>query len=226
MTPSELENLAEAQREAVRALASLTEQFRGETTAAGAVGQQAGANAARAGDPGVERALESISQALGHVGDATSASAQALAGVGKELGGLPSLVAGLLGGVKDGGGGLGSVLKAGLGLPGLISGIVGLFRKGHEQQAPLVPFLEPAKLALEVANTDDILQGFPRADRGQRGEIRVKEPQRPVIVQPQVTVNVSAMDSRSFLDRSEDIARAVREAMLHMHPVNDLISEL
>jgi hypothetical protein len=39
-------------------------------------------------------------------------------------------------------------------------------------------------------------------------------------------VNVSAMDSRSFMDRSTDIASAVREAMLNNHPINGVISDL
>jgi hypothetical protein len=34
------------------------------------------------------------------------------------------------------------------------------------------------------------------------------------------------MDSQSFMDRSSDIARALRDAMLHMHPVNDVIGEI
>ena len=41
-----------------------------------------------------------------------------------------------------------------------------------------------------------------------------------------ITVNVQAMDSQSFLDRREDIARAVREAMLESHSLNDIVSEL
>jgi hypothetical protein len=41
-----------------------------------------------------------------------------------------------------------------------------------------------------------------------------------------VVVNVNALDTQSFLDRSSDIARAVRDAMLHMHPINDMIGEL
>ena len=41
-----------------------------------------------------------------------------------------------------------------------------------------------------------------------------------------VTVNVNAMDARSFMDRSDDIARAVRDAMLHMHPLNDVVDEI
>ena len=43
---------------------------------------------------------------------------------------------------------------------------------------------------------------------------------------PQVTVNVSAMDSQSFMDRSSDIASAVREAMLNLHPINDVVANL
>jgi hypothetical protein len=42
----------------------------------------------------------------------------------------------------------------------------------------------------------------------------------------QVTVHVNAMDSQSFMDRSSDIASAVREAMLNLHPINDVISNL
>ena len=41
-----------------------------------------------------------------------------------------------------------------------------------------------------------------------------------------ITVNVQAMDSQSFMDRREDIARAVREAMLQSHSLNDVVSEL
>jgi len=43
---------------------------------------------------------------------------------------------------------------------------------------------------------------------------------------PQVIVNVSAMDSQSFMDRSADIASAVREAMLNLHPINDVVANL
>jgi hypothetical protein len=34
------------------------------------------------------------------------------------------------------------------------------------------------------------------------------------------------MDSQSFLDRQDDIARAVREAMLHSNSLNDVVLEL
>ena len=42
----------------------------------------------------------------------------------------------------------------------------------------------------------------------------------------QITVNVQAMDARSFLDRSSDIAAAVRHAMLNLNSINDVVSDL
>lgn len=43
---------------------------------------------------------------------------------------------------------------------------------------------------------------------------------------PQITVNVQAMDARSFLDRSTDIAAAVRDAMLNLNSINDVVNDL
>jgi hypothetical protein len=65
----------------------------------------------------------------------------------------------------------------------------------------------------------------------------IQSPAPPVPVQPaptaaqsnsatHVTVNINAMDSQSFLDRSNDIANAVRSAMLNMHPINDVVTSL
>lgn len=42
----------------------------------------------------------------------------------------------------------------------------------------------------------------------------------------QVHIHVQAMDAQSLVDRSGDIARAVRTAMLNSHSINDVISEL
>jgi hypothetical protein len=42
----------------------------------------------------------------------------------------------------------------------------------------------------------------------------------------QITVQVNAMDSQSFLDHSQDIARAVRQAMLNSNSLNDVVSDL
>lgn len=41
-----------------------------------------------------------------------------------------------------------------------------------------------------------------------------------------VTVNIQALDSQSILDRSSDIANAVRQAVLNLHPLNSVIADL
>jgi hypothetical protein len=166
-------------------------------------------------------------RAIMELSQATAANTQALSGLTREIGGLPGLLAGLAGGVRGGGSVLGSIFKSALGLVPLGLQIAGLFRDRKENPVPPAPFALPPSLALEVANTEAIPAGLPRVERGEGDRPRAVEPERLLVVQqPQVTVNVSAMDSRSFVDHSADIARAVREAMLHMHPVNDLISEL
>ena len=43
---------------------------------------------------------------------------------------------------------------------------------------------------------------------------------------PQISVNVQAMDAKSFMDYSGQIAQAVREAMLNLSSLNDVVTEL
>ena len=135
-----------------------------------------------------------------------------------------SLLTGLFSSLGRGRGSSG-LLGSGLGLVPLGLRIAGLFRKRRPDPQSFSPFELPPSLALEVANTDNILTGFPRLTRNQTGAIEVIRQETPA-AQPQITVNVNAMDTQSFLDRSEDIAGALRDAMLHMHPVNDVIGEL
>lgn len=103
----------------------------------------------------------------------------------------------------------------------LLSGLLKLFGRGDspEPPAPLPTFALPRSI-----NVDGTVQsnGITATQYDQQGLPRVPQP-APT---PQITVQVNAMDARSFLDRSDDIARAVREAMLHSHSVNDVIGEL
>ena len=204
---NDLETLAKAQQETAQSITTLVAQLNT--------------------DQG--RALESNSRALADLGQVVTTNTQELGKVSQGLGGLPSLIAGLAGRASGGGGILGGLLSGGLGLASLGLGIAKLFSggSGNTGQPPAVTkYQAPSSLALEVANTDNAAAGYPVTDRGQAGEVRVAAETRAMTVQPQVTVNVSAMDSRSFLDHSAEIAQAVRDAMLHMHPVNDLINEL
>jgi len=108
--------------------------------------------------------------------------------------------------------------------------IAGLFGKKEQAPEPLSLFDAPASIAIEAANSGSISNQLRRTDRDQFGGIRTEDNgsrREPLPAQrPQVIVNVSAMDSQSFMDRSSDIARALRDAMLHMHPVNDVIGEI
>lgn len=67
---------------------------------------------------------------------------------------------------------------------------------------------------------------LPRAVGPVSGDSGAYDVSRPPSVSPtNVTVQIQALDSRSILDRADDIARALREAMLHSHSVNDVIHE-
>ena len=132
---------------------------------------------------------------------------------------------GLLGALTSGlseGGGLSSFLSSGFGLAPLANTLIGLFRGGNDEPAQAVfdPVAPPASISLEGALGG---RGIASVTRGAGDEVRVAEART---VAPQVVVNVSAMDSQSFMTRSHDIARAVRDAMLHMDPLNDVIGEL
>lgn len=123
----------------------------------------------------------------------------------------------------------GTVLR-GLTLSPLISGLVGLFRGGNkEEPAPLVRYSPPKPIRLQtgltgggttpIAEVDYDEEGLPRAAGSAAGLGQA-------YYGPPITIQVQAMDSRSFLDHSEEIARAVREALLNAHSLGEVISEL
>ena len=125
------------------------------------------------------------------------------------------------------------VFTSGLGLMPLVSGLAGLFGGGSSPApAPLTRYAMPQPIQIEAANSRS--DGIQAADYGQNGLPRAYDPGAGATTAPQtngtgaqqIVVNVQAMDSQSFLDRSSDIAQAVREAMLNMHPLNDVVSEL
>jgi hypothetical protein len=155
-------------------------------------------------------------------------------------------VSGVSGG--SGGGGIGGffgrllgVFSQGLGLASLALGVVNLFRGGsHQPTSQPIPYTAPESIALEVANTDQILRGFPRFDFSATGERRLietapealamlantSESQAPAATAPvNITVNVSAMDSKSFQDHATELASAVRSAMLNLHPINQVVRD-
>ena len=108
-----------------------------------------------------------------------------------------------------------------------MAGLMAIFgsRKEEETMAD-VPFALPQSVAMEAGLAQD--RSFVGINYGQDGLARPNAPTARNVSAPASTVqiNVQAMDSRSFLDHSDEIARAVREAMLHSHSLNDVVSEL
>ena len=178
----------------------------------------------RSGLEDLGRVITTATRTARNFGQLLSQNTRALLQGHQAIGAGQSLLTGLFTSVGRGGGSP-RLLGSGLGLIPLGLRIAKLFRKRRPEPEPLSRFELPPGLSLEVANTDNILTGFPGVARTQGGGIKIVR-REPPATQPQVTVNVNALDTQSFLDRSEEIAGALREAMLHMHPINDVIGEI
>jgi hypothetical protein len=100
----------------------------------------------------------------------------------------------------------------------IVSGIMSLFGGGSSTPAPLTTYTPPPPISI-----DGFLQ--PQSSNATQSASQTGGASAAPAA-PQVTVQVSAMDSQSFMDRASDIASAVREAMLNLHPINDVISNL
>jgi hypothetical protein len=125
---------------------------------------------------------------------------------------------------------LGNIFGSGLGISPLISGIVSLFGGGSD--APSVPALTqyaaPSKIDVNAGTSDSFPGQTFGVDYGQGNVPRPVEQSsaQPAIAAPQITVQVQALDSQSFLDHSADIAAAVRQAMLESSVLSDVMGEV
>ena len=133
-----------------------------------------------------------------------------------------------------------TVLESGFGLAPLISGLVSLFSGGDTAApAPLVKYAMPAAADFQGAESQGQVTGWITTRRECRGVTRRRGQARGASgspngsaggaaggASPQITVNVQAMDARSFMDRSNDIAPAVRDAMLNLNSINDVVNDL
>jgi hypothetical protein len=108
----------------------------------------------------------------------------------------------------------------------LVNGLLKLFGSNQPEPLPaLEKFNVPSSVSVEAGLTRDreysalryVQGGTPEASSGSSGAPTQS---------PTIQVNIQAMDSQSFLDRQDDIARAVREAMLHSNSINDIVLEL
>ncbi|MEZ5398300.1 MAG: hypothetical protein R2729_01445 [Bryobacteraceae bacterium] len=118
---------------------------------------------------------------------------------------------------------------AGQGLAGTIPRLIATLRRLFgEDESPATPSLSPFALppsinleaGLPSSGTPELLPvaadytGLPR-----------RLPQAGP-ASPAITINVSAMDSRSFVDSSEEIARAVRHALLNSHALRTVVEDI
>jgi hypothetical protein len=111
----------------------------------------------------------------------------------------------------------------GLGLSPLISGLASLFGGGGSSQpAAPVPFIMPLPVQgnAGISASSSSVFAVDNADGGLPRPVPASSPST------QITVQVQAMDSQSFLDHSNDIALAVRQAMLETSVLNDVIREV
>lgn len=96
---------------------------------------------------------------------------------------------------------------------GLVAGIAKLFGGSKPEAPPLIPYVAPPAIRYEGTISPT-------------GAAHVAERATPApAAAPTIQVQVQAIDSRSFLDHSDAIASALREALLRSHPVGDVLRE-
>ena len=120
-----------------------------------------------------------------------------------------------------------SIFGGALGLLSPVAkGILGLFGSGgNSAPAPLPLYWPPPPIS--IAGVTHAPKADSSAPRQATAAQPANTPAAPLAAPaPQITVNINAMDSQSFLDRSNDIASAVRLAMLNLHPINDVVADL
>jgi hypothetical protein len=119
-----------------------------------------------------------------------------------------SLASGILGG--------GSILTP------IISGLLNLFGgQSSSPQPAFTAFTMPAPIHL-----DTTLSGAPQPAAPSAQVTGSNSTGSPPVSAPQIQIQVNAMDSQSFLDHSDQIAQAVRQALLNSHPLADVIAEI
>ena len=101
-------------------------------------------------------------------------------------------------------------------------GVFSLFRHAADEPAPVLtkfPFPEGTRTDVSAGlriNGDNSVASYDGLGRSRQA------PASPT----SINVSINALDARSILDRSDDIAAALRQAMLSNHEINDNLSEL
>ena len=105
----------------------------------------------------------------------------------------------------------------------IVSGIMSLFGGGSSaQKTEITPYLLPAPIQYEAGLSAQGGGAVTPVSYSQGGQPRTQAASQA----PQITVQVTAMDSQSFLDHSDKIASAVRSALLNANALSDVIADL
>jgi hypothetical protein len=135
-----------------------------------------------------------------------------------------------------------TVSESGLGLIPLIGGLLELFGGGGAGSPPLAKYAMPESLDFQAADSGGVLtggvsydqMGMPRAlgggaaspssssAGGSAGGVYGEAGAEPA----QTSANTQTLDARWFMDHSADIAAAVRNAMLNLNSINDVVNDL
>ena len=122
-----------------------------------------------------------------------------------------------------------SVFGGALGfLSPVAKGLLGLFGGGGSSApAPLPLYVPPPPVSISgVVRSTGVTAESPASAQPGTAPTQTGAASQPAAGSQQITVNINAMDSQSFLDRSHDIASAVRLAMLNLHPINNVVADL
>ena len=111
-------------------------------------------------------------------------------------------------------------------LGGLIEGLMGLFGGGSSTPAPLVKYAMPATADFSANLNSD--GSTSAADFGQDGSVRSYGSSTAGNgssgSNTPINLTINALDSQSIMNRADDIAAAVRGAMLNGNSINDVIT--
>ncbi len=169
-------------------------------------------NAASGGLSGNSDVVEGIQQLASTLGQTTTAQQATLNGLLENTQALTQNTSAVStqknSPLSAAGGVASSVLGGGSGISPLLTGLLSLFGIGSQSQTivPKIPYVAPPSVNLSGA-----IGGSGASASG---------------ASPSVNIQVNAMDSKSFLDHSEDIAQAVRQAILNSSNLNDAIANL
>ncbi len=106
----------------------------------------------------------------------------------------------------------------------ILGGLLDAFGVGDSSQPAVAPtpFLLPAPVQYQGGISGNSPGQVEPVNYGASGQPRAQTSSST----PQVNIQISAMDSQSFLDHSDDIASAVKQALLNSHSLGDVISDL